>query len=804
MRRIAALLLTILTAAPGAAAQWVHRGALESIEQRGQPVRLGYERAAVELHWLESGIVRVRVEAGPIEPLESFARAPTTWPGVQPTVDGLSIRTDGIGVDVRDDGRLVFRRAGGEPFLVEDARSTARRADGRVSKAWFRMPADEQFFGLGEKSGPVDRRGSAFAMWNTDAYYYGSGTDPLYQSIPFFVAIRGGRAYGVFLDAPERSFFDFGRTERDAFSFGAHSSRLDYYVIDGPTPKDVIRRYTALTGRIALPPKWALGYQQCRYSYYPDRRVREIAKRFRDEKIPCDVIWLDIDYMDGFRCFTWDKGKFPNPKGLIASLRADGFATVVMIDPGIKAEEGYFVYDQGVAGDHFVKKPDGSIYTGRVWPGQCAFPDFHRAETREWWGGLYADLLDLGVAGVWNDMNEPSVFDGPEGTMPLDVVHRVRGEPVDHAYAHNTYGMQMVRATHDGIARLRPDKRPFVLTRAAYAGSQRWAAGWTGDNRSYWEHLEQSVPMVVNWSISGHAFTGPDVGGFTGSPSPELLVRWTQVGALLPLFRNHTSKNTRDQEPWVHGEPYTSANRKAIELRYRLLPYLYSLFRECAETGVPIARLPLLDYPEWTGSTKPWYQSQFLLGDALFVSPVTRIGETRWPVSPPPDTWYDFDTGARCVSTGGRLTVDAPLDRIPIFARAGSVIPMQSVVQHVGEAPDGPLVLRCYPGPKRAFPFYEDDGDGYAYRDGAYRLTALTATFDGDDAVVRVESIDGTWGARPGPVRVEVWGVDDRPKGVTVRGTPVRDWRYDDARGCVIVDADGLDTSFEVRVSGAR
>ena len=802
MRRYGALTITVLALAGAVSAQWNHRGALKSIGQRGQAVQLDYERGAVRLQWLEAGILRVRIEEDPSAALPSFARVDKKWPGVQPTVDGLKIRTDGIRVHVRDDGALEFRSSDGRPCLVEDGRTSAVRGDGRVAKAWFKLPGDEQFFGLGEKSGPVDRRGSAFAMWNTDAYYYGSGTDPLYQSVPFFLAIRGGRAYGVFLDAPERSFFDFGRTERDAFSFGAHSSRLDYYLIDGPSPMDVIRRYTDLTGRIALPPKWALGYQQCRYSYYPDRRVREIAKRFRKERIPCDVIWLDIDYMNGFRCFTWDPGKFPNPKGLIGDLRGDGFATVVMIDPGIKAEEGYFVYDQGVSGDHFVKKPDGSIFTGRVWPGQCAFPDFHRDATREWWGGLYKELLDLGVAGVWNDMNEPSVFDGPGGTMPLDVVHRAWGRDVKHAYAHNTYGLEMVRATHDGIVKLRPDKRPFVLTRAAYAGAQRYAAGWTGDNRSYWEHLEQSVPMVVNWSIAGHSFTGPDVGGFTGSPSAELLTRWTQVGALLPLCRNHTSKNTRDQEPWVHGEPYTSANRKAIELRYRLLPYLYSVFRECAETGVPIARLPLLHYPTWTDSTKPWYQSQFLLGENLLVSPVTRIGETRWPVSPPPDTWYDFDTGARCVSTGGRLYVDAPLDRIPMFARAGAVIPMQGVVQHLAEKPAGPLVLRCYPGPKRPSKFYEDDGDGYAYRDGAYRLTHLTATLDDEDAVVRVEKIEGGWGGRPGPVRLEIYGVDERPKGVSVRGIAVRDWRYDPSQGRVSVDTDGLEVGFELRVSG--
>ncbi len=721
MRSRLACLFLLGAVAAEARGQWIHRGALKTFKKSENGIHIEFERGSVLLSFVTSHVVRVRCWRDFLYPEHpSFAVLPVERK--PPLVMHLNrepdygFATSAIEVVLKvKDGSLSFNDfKESETFLAEGPRASAVRADGKVSRVWMRLPADEHYFGFGEKAGPLDKRGRSIVNWNTDAYFYGSGTDPLYQSIPFYLALREGRAYGLFLDAPERSSFDMGNQERDTISFGAESPVLDYYVVFGPHPKDVIRRFTDLTGRMPLPPHWALGYQQCRYSYFPEKRVREIARAFRERKIPCDALYLDIDYMDGFRCFTWDKEKFPDPGKMIRDLTAMGFSTVVMIDPGIKAEAGYFVYDQGLEGDHFVKNPDGTVYKGRVWPGDCVFPDFHRPETRAWWGTLYKDLLTLGVRGVWNDMNEPSVFDGPGGTMPLDVVHRVRGKKMPHAYCHNTYGMHMIRATREGIRALRPEERVFVLTRASYAGGQRYAAGWTGDNRSYWEHLEQSVPMVLNWSVSGQAFCGPDVGGFSGSPSAELLTRWIQVGAFLPLFRNHTSKNTRDQEPWVHGEPYEGINRRFIEIRYELLPFLYSLFREAAVTGVPVARLPLLEFPEWTSSLKPYYDAQFMVGADLFVSPVVRIGERKWPVYLPEGLWYDFWTGLKRACDGKRFKVDAGLKTLPVFVRAGAVIPMQSVVQHTGEKPEGPLVLRVYPGKTgRVFPFYEDDGISY-------------------------------------------------------------------------------------------
>jgi len=811
MQRLA-LVLGVLLLIPlvGATAegQWIHRGKLDRVSPEGHRVVLEFQRGAVQLEFLDKSMVRVRVEQSPMfRDLPSFAAVSVKWPGAKLEVgrDGQgNARIVSPGIRVHVDGAtgaITFQDQTGRAMLTEDPRTSAVRPDGKAARVWMRLPPDEHYFGFGEKSGPLDKRGLSTVNWNTDAYYYGSGTDPLYQSIPFYLAVRDGRAYGLFLDAPERSSFDVGNQERDTLSFGAESHRLDYYVIYGPYPKTVIRRFTRLTGRMPLPPQWAIGYQQCRYSYFPEVRVREIASMFRRRRIPCDAIYLDIDYMDGFRCFTWDKKKFPDPGKLIADLKAMGFSVVVMIDPGIKAEKGYWVYDQGVEGDHFVKNPDGTLYQGKVWPGACVFPDFHREETRAWWGTLYKDLIAMGVRGVWNDMNEPSVFDGPENTMPLNVIHRIRGREMPHAYAHNTYGMHMVRATREGILKLRPDERVFVLTRASYAGGQRFAAGWTGDNRSLYEHLEQSVPMVLNWGVSGQPMCGPDVGGFSGSPSPELLTRWTQLGALLPLFRNHTSKGTKDQEPWVHGDPYEGVNRRYIELRYRLLPFLYSLFREASVTGVPVARLPLLEFPKWTDSLKPYYIHQFMVGADLFVAPVVRIGETRWPVLLPEGRWYDFHTGLGRESTGKRFKVDAPLDVMPMFVRAGAVIPMQAVIQNTYEEPSGPLVLRAFPGPeKRVFPLYEDDGVSYGYVDLKFRLTGLSAVKEGKASVFRVEYVDGKLGPRRGAVTVQIHGIEARPELVTVNGEAAEGWRYDEAAQRVEVNVDALEKGLTIRV----
>jgi alpha-glucosidase len=445
-------------------------------------------------------------------------------------------------------------------------------------------------YGTGEVVGDLRRNGTDVILWNTDNYGYGTDEGKrLYQSHPWILAVRtDGTAYGILIDNSWKQAFQLD----NPIKITSEGPPFRIIIIERDSPQDVVKELAELTGKIALPPLWALGYQQCRYSYYPDSRVREIANTFRSKQIPCDVIWMDIDYMSSYKIFTFDPVGFPDPLGLNNYLHDIDFHSIWMIDPGAKKQTGYFVYDQGTAGDFWVQNAIGSTYHGNVWPGSCAFPDFTMPETRNWWAGLYADFMATGADGIWNDMNEPAVFNGPDGTMPENNIHRGGdGLPQDiHLRYHNVYGMLMVSATRDGILASKPDKRPFVLTRANFLGGQRYAATWTGDNRSTFEHMKMSVPMSLNLGLSGQPFNGPDIGGFSGSPGAELLGQWMALGAFYPFARNHSSTGTDDQEPWAYGEQIESVSRIALQRRYMLLPYLYSLFYESSQDGMPIMR----------------------------------------------------------------------------------------------------------------------------------------------------------------------------------------------------------------------
>ncbi len=524
------------------------------------------------------------------------------------------------------------------------------------------MPPDEHYFALGDKTGPLDHRGQAFDLWNTDAYRFQESTDPLYKSIPFFLAFRAGSAFGLFLDNTFRSSFDFGKLSPDAYTFGAADGPLDYYIFAGPTPRDVVEQYTWLTGRPPLPPLWMLGYQQSRYTYAPEQRLMDIATRLRAEHIPADVLYLDIGFQEKNRPFTVDPVAFPDFPAMVARLRAMNFKLVVITDLHIAnlPNHNYAPYDTGIAGNEFVHNPDGSVYTGIVWPGPAVFPDFTRSATRDWWGTLYTPFVHDGVSGFWNDMNEPSVFNTPTKTMPLDVVHRIASDnftprSATHAEIHNVYGMENSRATYDGLRKLSPDERPFVLTRATYAGGQRYATTWTGDDSSTWNHLRMTAPMLKNLGLSGFSFAGADVGGFAGSPPPDLLTRWLEVAAFHPIDRDHTEAGTSDQEPWADlgssTEDQLAIRRHYIEARYRLLPYLYTLADETSQTGIPMMRPVFLDYPHAATDGRPIdidpsTAGEFLLGHDLLIAPSPYPEEPdAYTVELPTSNWYDFWTG---------------------------------------------------------------------------------------------------------------------------------------------------------------
>ena len=605
-----------------------------------------------------------------------------------------------------------------------------------------KSPKKECYFGLGDKSCSMNMRGHKLENWCTDAFAYGQDTDPLYRAIPFYYGLNNGNGYGIFFDNSHRTTFDFDSTEEGITSFEANGGEVNYYFIYGPALLDVTKQYMELTGQPEMPPIWALGFHQCRWSYYPEARVRELAAEFRERQIPCDAIYLDIDYMDGYRCFTVNEKHFPDMKGMIADLKKDGFSTVVMIDPGIKKDESYSVYKDGVSKNVFCKRTDGSTMIGPVWPDQCVFPDFTNPVARAWWEDLYEGLYgDDDVAGFWNDMNEPAVFKVNRKTFPDEVQHHYDGQGGNHKKAHNVYGLQMTKATQNGLKKIKPNHRPFVLTRASYSGGQRYAAVWTGDNIASWEQLQLANLQCQRLSMSGFSFVGTDVGGFVDSPSGELMVRWLQLAAFHPLYRVHSmgsntdgssevsedevlrkeTEDRQDQEPWAFGEPYTAQGKEAIEFRYQLLPYLYTAFYQSIQTGRPV--LYSLAFLDQNDTKHLDNEREFMFGDHLLVSPVIEEGATSQEVYLPKGNWFHYQSAALLKGETAH-TIDAPLDEIPVFVKAGAVLPHYPIRQSTKEKVES-LSLHIYYDPAHTSTvseLYEDAGDGYEYQKENYQL----------------------------------------------------------------------------------
>ncbi len=578
------------------------------------------------------------------------------------------------------------------------------------------MFPSERFIGLGEKVGRLDRRGTSYVNWNTDHYAYGPRDDPLYVSVPFFIGIHDSMTYGIFFDNTRRTQFNFGASTDDQFSFfSAPGGELNYYFLGGSTVARVIEEYTALTGRMEMPPLWSLGYQQCRWSYYPESEVLDLARTFREKKIPADVIYLDIHYMDEYKVFTWHPERFPTPGAMNDTLGNMGYHLVTIIDPGIKVQKGYFASDEGTANGYFITYPSGKNYVGEVWPGRCNFPDFTHPEVRRWWGRSLSRLVDSGVAGFWNDMNEPATWGQ---SIPDLVTFDFDGAKATMKEAHNIYGLEMARSSFEGAKALMHGRRPFVLTRAAYSGVQRYSAVWTGDNAPTDEHMLLAVRLVNSMGLSGIPFTGPDIGGFSGDATPRLFARWLSIGTYTPFFRNHKQYGMKRQEPWSFGEDVERQARRSIEQRYRLMPYLYSTFHQAVRTGLPVARSLAIDYPYDEHIYRPEFENEYLFGDNILVAPVVST-EDHCTVYLPQGRWYRRSTGE--MYEGGRaVLVDAPVDDLPVFARAAGIIPMQDVVQNTSEQTDT-LRIHLYLGDREsAFQYYEDDGATYDYEHGAY------------------------------------------------------------------------------------
>jgi len=789
---------------------WQHLGKVQRVEKLKDGVELTAGTAKVRLTVFRDGVFRVRVAPNGTFPKDfSWAVIESPEPPAvkfEENQTELKIAAGNVVATIQRSPLLINFCDPAGNVLLADEPNLPMAWNGRRVHAWKKMPADENYFGLGDKAGPMNRRNRAFTDWNTDEFGWQESSDPLYKTIPFFIGLRNGLAYGLFFDNTYRSVFDFGKESQDYFSFGAEGGELNYYFIAGPDPKKIIEEYTALTGRSPLPPLWTLGYQQCRYSYYPESRAREIVKTLREKKIPADAIYFDIDYQQGNAPFTINREYFPTFEKMIADFRAQGMHTILITDLHIKKDpnHAYAPYDSGMKNDVFVKNPDGSVFVGTVWPGESVFPDFTLTRVRDWWGGLYKDFVGMGAAGFWNDMNEPALFLRADKTMPLDVVHRLDdGTTLDHRAIHNIYGMQNVRATYDGLRKLQANERPFVLTRAAYSGAQRYSATWTGDNSSTWNHLKMSTPMLLSMGISGFPLIGDDIGGFAGSPTADLLTRWFEVGALNPIYRDHTAKGTADQEPWVHGPEHEAIRRRYMELRYMLMPYLYTGIEEASRTGLPLMRPVFLEYPhasDFYGDNR-----DFLFGRDFFAAPVTTEMVDAEEISFPPGEWYDFWTNTK-LSSKEKLSLHPRLDEMPLYVRAGAIVPMQPLVQSTEEKPKGPLELRVYL-PSSASDsdcrgtLYQDDGHTFAYQKGEILRVNYSCQVSNGSVTVTSNTEKIAYHPWWNSAELRLVGTTVAPKEVRIGDQVTREWRYDGLAHSVTLTVPDAARNWTVRLA---
>ncbi len=757
------------------------------LEKIGDVVSVSRDEKSVVLNCSDNSQVRVTVMAPDLIRVRasfskqlpnrdhSWAIDRTNWTtprwNLVETANAVSIKTDEVEVVVRRSPLLIeFRDAKTGAVINADQQPLAYDAKGLLKSIMFdpdagvfvaaskKLGFDEHFYGLGEKASRLDKRRSSFVNWNSDTPGYVEGRDPIYQTVPFYLGLENGVAYGIFFDNSYKSYFDFGKSSQQRAWFGAEGGEMNYYFFYGPSMQKILGRYADLTGRMQLPPMWAMGHQQSRWSYYPESMVDEVVRQYRQRDLPLDVVHLDIDYMQGYRVFTWDKNRFPNPKEMIKRLATQGVKIVTIVDPGVKhqpteasasndplasQEQSYYVFNEGIARNYFQKRKNGRLFVPRVWPGDSVFVDYTLPEARRWWGELHRAYTDVGVAGIWMDMNEPADFVDQTGKNQIDVVSNDEGENSTHAKNRNVFALNMARATYEGLQRLQPDKRPYVITRAAYAGVQRYSTMWTGDTNSTWDGLSLSIPMFQSLGLSGQPFIGSDVGGFMGRGNGELLTRSYQVSFLAPFCRNHKTIDGYDQEPWRFGKHYEDIIRKYLKLRYELLPFLYTTLETAHRTGVPLFRPLVLNYQDDSSTYN--LDDQFMVGDDLLVAPILSPGITSRLVYLPRGTWYDYWTNKK-YSGGLMIRVDAPLETVPMFIRGGAIIPKGPAMNFIGEKPAAPSFL-IYPDAQGSAQttLYEDDGVSPAYKDGLYRRTRVQALESSREINITVDAPQGSF-----------------------------------------------------------
>ncbi|MEO5673046.1 MAG: glycoside hydrolase family 31 protein [Chitinophagales bacterium] len=718
-----------------------------------------------------SSVIKINVTRNAV--FDDFSYAVVATPdesvrfSVQDGVQHISIITDSL--------QLIIQKKPVRITLLNKSGKTVNEDDAAFGTSWVgneitsykKLFPSEKFIGLGEKTGELNRRGNAYVNWNTDAFGYSDRTDPLYCTIPFYIGIHDSLVYGIFLDNSSRTHFNFGASQNRFSSFAAEDGDMNYFLIYNSTVAKIIESYTWLTGRMPMPPLWSLGFHQCRYSYYPEVKLLSIAQTFRDKKIPCDVLWFDIHYMQDYKVFTWNQDRFPDPKGMLGKLESLGFKTVSIIDPGIKAEPGYFAYDEGLKNDQFLKYSDGSVYLGAVWPGWCAFSDYTRAESRKWWGTLFRQNISDGLDGFWCDMNEIATWGQ---SIPSNVILNFDGHPATYRMGKNIYGFQMARATYEGTKELLNGKRPFVLTRAGYAGLQRYTAIWTGDNLAEENHMLLGVRLVNSLGLSGVPFAGVDVGGFAGETSSDLMARWIAVGSFSPFFRAHKVINGKDAEPWSFGEKTEEICRNYIQLRYNLLPYIYSAYYEATQTGIPLQRSLAINYFNDEKIYKGNAVNEYLFGQSFLIVPYVTT-QAAVPVYLPTGDWYELYTDKKYQGEN-EFYHNAPVEKLPVFVKAGSIIPMQSAIQTTAVKPADTLTIHFYNGPeKNMFIYYEDSGNGYEYTTGGYYSREIF--FDPLAREIVLDKPQGSYSSHFKNLRLIFHGFDEKTLLLKINDSPL-------------------------------
>jgi alpha-glucosidase len=761
-------------------APWQTTGAIRRIIPYERGLRFTCERAWVELQWLTADCLRVRLHVDGDFPVPfSYAVSKVEWPVVPIEVvegeDALEVHSASMICRIgKRPFRIGLETLEGELICV-DRVGMRWQPEGAIGLSMAMMP-DESCYGLGERAFGLNLRGKRLHLWNTDPGDYAWGTDPLYYSIPFYLGVHASAVYGLFWDNPCRGTADLGATTAGDLAFEAEGGELCYYLFAGKDVNTVLSRYTELTGRIKLPPLWALGYHQARFSYATQEAVIKLARDFRKHATPCDALYLDLHYMDGFRPFTWSFDRFSHFQRLVAELHKLDFKVVCVLHPAVKIDPQYSSYHDGIINNVFLKYPDDEMVSAASWPGTSHFPDFTHSGARDWWAGQLKRLLECGVDGLWNEMNEPTVLtESGAQDLPDSVVHDNDGLGAAHRESHNVYGMLMASASQDGLTRQRSQQRQWNITRAGFAGAQRYAVSWTGSNTSNWDHLRLSLSMTLNMGLSGAPMTGSNIGGYLGNADGELFTRWLQSSCLLPFFRANTAPGTLQHEPWAFGQPFEVINRVTIQLRYRLLPYLYSVVAQCKEFGWPVVRPLFMAEPD-----NPELRSVddcYLLGDAILVAPVLEQGAVHRSAYLPVGQWYDYWTND-LLNGGQEIDITAPLERLPLFIRAGAVLPVWPEMQHTNRSRLDTLTLRVYPGNFETI-LYEDKGEGLDYEKGDYRWVYITSGWEESRLIVD-RRVAGKYDPGYEKIKLEVVGFDEEPMDVRVdrQGAPL--WFYDD------------------------